>query len=63
MLQNFKDAESLYTVQHDANVISPVVNSSNSRAKNDKAGDNSYDEPAKRVSENQETSSTSNQDK
>ena len=54
-----KDAESLHTDQHDANVISPVVNSSDEAGQeNDKAGDNSYDEPAKRVSENLETSST-----
>ena len=52
MSQNLKHAESLYTDQHDANVISPVVNNSSDGAgqKNDKAGDNSYDEPAKRVS-------------
>ena len=54
-----KDTESLHTDQHDANVISPVVNSSDEAGQeNDKAGDNSYDEPAKRVSENLETSST-----
>ena len=28
MSQNLKHAESLYTDQHDANVISPVVNNS-----------------------------------
>ena len=59
-----KDTESLHTDQHDANVISPVVNSSDEAGQeNDKAGDNSYDEPAKRVSENLETSSASKQDK
>ena len=59
MSKNLKDAESLHTDQHDANVISPVVNSSDEAGQeNDKAGDNSYDEPAKRVSENLETSST-----
>ena len=55
-----KDAESLHTDQHDANVISPVVNSSDEAGqKNDKAGD----EPARRVSENLETSSTRKEDK
>ena len=64
MSKSLKDAESLYIDQHDANVISPVVNSSDEvEQKNDKAGDNSYDEPAKRVSENLEISSTSKQDK
>ena len=53
MSKSLKDAESLHIDQHDANVISPVVNSSDEVGqKNDKAGDNSYDEPAKRVSEN-----------
>ena len=64
MSKSLKDAESLHIDQHDANVISPVVNSSDEVGqKNDKAGDNSYDEPAKRVSENLEISSTSKQDK
>ena len=64
MSKNLKDAESLHADQHDANVISPVVNSSDeAERKNDKAGDNSYDEPAKRASENLETSSTRKQDK
>ena len=58
MSKSLKDAESLHTDQHDANVISPVVNSSDEAGQeNDKAGDNSYDEPAKRVSENLKTSS------
>ena len=59
MSKSLKDAESLHTDQHDANGISPVVNSSDEAGQlNDEAGDNSYDEPAKRVSENLETSST-----
>ena len=46
------------------NVISPVVNSSDEAGqKNDKAGDTSYDEPVKRISENLETSSTTKPDK
>ena len=58
MSKTLKDAESLHTDQHDANIISPVVNSSDEAGqKIDKAGDNSYGEPAKRVSENLETSS------
>ena len=64
MSKNLKDAESLHTDQHDANVISPVVNFSDEAGqKNDKAGENSYDEPATGVSENLETSSTKKQDK
>ena len=52
MSKNLKDAESLHTDQHDTNVISPVVNSSDEAGQeNDKDGDNSYDEPAKRVSQ------------
>ena len=59
MPKSLKDAESLPTDQHNANVISPVVNSSDEALQeNNKTGDNSYDEPAKRVSENLETSST-----
>ena len=64
MSKSLKDAESLHTDQHDANVISPVVNSSDEAGQeNDKAGDNSYDEPAKRVPENLETSLTKKEDK
>ena len=64
MLKRLKDAESLHADQHDTNVISPVVNSTDEAGqKNDKAGDNSYDEPVERVSKNLETSSTSKQDK
>ena len=64
MSKSLKDTGSLHTDQHDTNFISPVVNSSNEEGqKNDKAGDNSYDEPAKRVSENLGTSSTRKQDK
>ena len=64
MSKSLKDAESLHTDQHDANIISPVVNSSDEAGqKNDKAGDNSYDGSAKRVSENLETSLTRKQDK
>ena len=56
MSERLKDAQPLDTDQHDANVISTLVNSSDEAGqKNDKAGDNSYDEPAKKVSENQET--------
>ena len=63
MSRSLKDAESLYTDQHDVNVISPVVNSSDqSGQKNEKAGDKSY-EPAKRALKNLETSSTRKQDK
>ena len=64
MSKSLKDVESLHTDQHDANGISPVVNSSDEAGQlNDEAGDNSYDEPAKRVSENLETSSTKKEDK
>ena len=50
--------------QRDANVISPVVNSSDEAGqKTEKAGDNSNDEPAKKVSENLEISSRRKQDK
>ena len=49
---------------YSIHVISPVINSSNEAGqKNYEAGDKPYDEPAKRVSENLETSSTSKQDK
>ena len=41
----------------------PLNSSDEAGQKNDKAGDNSYDEPAKRVSANLETSSTGKQDK
>ena len=46
-------------------MFSPVVNSSDGagKKKNNKAADNSYDEPAKRVLESPETSSTSKQGK
>ena len=51
MSKRLKDTESLHRDQHDANVVSPVVNSSDeSGQENDKAGDSPYDEPAKRVS-------------
>ena len=64
MSQSLKDAEFLHTDQYDANVISFVINSSDEAGqKNDKTGDNSYNEPAKRVSENPEISSISKQDK
>ena len=64
MSQSLKDAESLHTDHNDANVIFPVVNSSNEAGQeNDKVGDNSYDEPAKEVSENLETSSTKKEHK
>ena len=64
MSQSLKDAGFLHTYKQGANVISPVVNSSDEAGqKNDKAGDNSCDEPTKRVSENPETFSTSKQDK
>ena len=40
MSRSLKDAESLHADQDDANVISPVVNSSDeSGQKNEKAGD------------------------
>ena len=64
MSKSLQDAESLHTDQHDVYVITPVVNSSDEAGqKNDKAGDNSYDEPAKTVSENLKSSSTRKQDK
>ena len=64
MSKGFKESESLHKDKHDANVISPVINSSDEAGqKNDKAGDNPYDEPAKRVSGNLETSSTSKHNK
>ena len=60
MSQSLKDAASLHTDKDEMKVISPTVNSSDKAGqKNDKASDKSYDEPAKRVSENLETSSTS----
>ena len=63
MSKSLKDAEPLHTNQHDANIISPLVISSDEAGqKNDKAGVNSY-KPVKRVSENLETSSTRKQDK
>ena len=63
MSKRLKDVESLHTNQHDANVISPVVNSSDEVGqKNGKTGDNSSDEPAKRVSKILETSSTKTED-
>ena len=40
--------------------LTPVIRQGK---KNEKAGDNSYDEPAKKVSENLETSATRKQDK
>ena len=59
-----KAAESLHTDQHDANVISHVVNSSHEAGQeNNNSGDNSYDELAERVSENLETSSIKKEDK
>ena len=64
MSKSLKDAESLHTDQHDPNAISPVVNSSDEAGqKIEQALDNSYDELAKRVSENLETSSKRKQDK
>ena len=46
MSKGLKDVDSLYTDQNDANFIFPVVNSSDEAGQeNDKAGDNSYDEP------------------
>ena len=59
MSKSLKDVEPLHAHQYDANVISPLVNSNDEVGQeNDKTGDNSYDEPAKRVSESLETSST-----
>ena len=65
MSKSLKDAESLHADQHDANVISSVVNCSDEAGQKKKMIklDNSYDEFAKRVSENLETSSTRKQDK
>ena len=57
-------AESVHTDQQNANVICPIVNSSDEAGReNDKAGDNTSDELANRVSENPETYLTSKQDK
>ena len=54
-----KDVQYLYTDQHDTNVISTVVNSSDdAELKTHRAGDNSSDHPVKRVSENPETSTS-----
>ena len=62
MSKSFK--QFLHTDQHDANVISPVVKSSNeTRQINYNNGDNSYDDSAKRVSENLETYSMCKQKK
>ena len=64
MSKTLTDDEFLHKDQQDTNVISPVVNLSDTAGqKTDKAGDNSYDEKTKRVSENLETSSTTKQDK
>ena len=53
MSQSLKDAASLHTDKDEMKVISPTVKSSDETGqKNDKASDKSYDEPAKRVSEN-----------
>ena len=50
MPKSLKYTESLHTDQHDANVIFPVVNSSDRAGqKKNKAGDKSYDELTKRV--------------
>ena len=62
MSKSFK--QFLHTDQHDANVISPVVKSSDETGQtNYNNGDNSYDDSAKRVSENLETSSMCKQKK
>ena len=54
-----KDVQYLYTDQHDTNLISTVVNSSDdAELKTHRAGDNSSDHPVKRVSENPETSTS-----
>ena len=58
MSQSLRDAVSMHTDQHDANVIFLEV-----RQKKYKAGDNLYNEPKNKVSENLETSSASKQDK
>ena len=51
MLQSLKDAECLHTDHHDANVISPVVNSIDEAGrKNDKAGDKKNQELTQQVS-------------
>ena len=66
MPKSLKDAESLHADQHDANVISSVVNCSDEAEQKKKKMiklDNSCDELAKRVSENLETSSTRKKDK
>ena len=67
MPKSLKDAESLHADQHDANVISSVVNCSDEAGQKKKKKmiklDNSRDELAKRVSENLETSSTRKKDK
>ena len=64
MPKSLKYDESLHKDQHDANVIFLVVNSIDEAGQeNDKAGNNSYDEPAKRKSGNLETSFTRKQDK
>ena len=67
MSKSLTDAESLHADQHDANAISSVVNCSDEAGQKKKKKmiklDNSYDELAKRVSENLETSSTRKQDK
>ena len=58
-LYGLKDAESVHTDQHDANVISSAVNSSdNAGQRNNESGDKSYNQSAKWLSENPETSST-----
>ena len=64
MSKSLKDSETLHADQHDAIAISPEINCSDEAGqKNDKAGDNSYNEPTKKVSENLETSSTRKLDK
>ena len=64
MSQSLEYAESLHRDQNDVNVTSPAVTSSDEVGqKSGKDGDNSYDEPANRVLENADTSSTSKQDK
>ena len=69
MPKSLKDADSLHADQHDANVISSVVNCSDEAGQKKKKKkkmiklDNSCDELAKRVSENLETSSTRKKDK
>ena len=66
MPKSLKDAESLHADQHDAHVISSVVNCSDEAGQKKKKMiklDNSCDELAKRVSENLETSSTRKKDK